>query len=327
MRELDVREITEALRRMAVEANTELGQDVLDAFARFGASEESPTGRDILEQLCENARIAREEKLPLCQDTGFAVVFVELGQDVHLAGGDLYAAVNEGVRRGYREGYLRKSIVEDPLRRKNTGDNTPAVVHVKLVPGEHVKITFAPKGGGSENMSGIAMLKPADGVEGVKRFVVDRVSQAGPNPCPPTIVGVGIGGTFEMAAYLSKLSLLRPLGQRNADPYYAALEDELLHRGEPARHRPPGPRGHHHQPGRARRGAPLPHREPPGGREHPVPLGAAQGSGAVEMAQSDPSDHPLERRGRGGAQRRRPGADRPATSTRPATRPTRAWST
>jgi len=228
MRELHVREIAEAMRRMAVEANTQLGPDVLDAFARFKATEESPTGRDILDQLCENARIAQEEKLPLCQDTGFAVVFVELGQDVHLTGGDLYAAVNEGVRQGYQEGYLRKSIVADPLRRKNTGDNTPAVVHVKLVPGEHVKITFAPKGGGSENMSGIAMLKPADGVEGVKKFVIDRVSQAGPNPCPPTVVGVGIGGTFEVAAYLSKLALLRPLGHRNPDPYYASLEDELL---------------------------------------------------------------------------------------------------
>jgi fumarate hydratase subunit alpha len=228
MREIPVRHIAEALRRMAVEANTELGQDVLDAFARFQAAEESPTGRDILDQLRENARIAREEKLPLCQDTGFAVVFVELGQDVHLTGGDLYEAVNDGVRRGYQEGYLRKSIVADPLRRKNTGDNTPAVVHVKLVPGEHVKLTFAPKGGGSENMSGVAMLRPADGVEGVKRFVLDRVSQAGPNPCPPTVVGVGIGGTFEVAAYLAKLALLRPLGQRHPDPYYAALEEELL---------------------------------------------------------------------------------------------------
>lgn len=228
MRELPVREISQVLRRMAVEANTELGQDVLDSFARFRAAEESPTGRDILDQLCENARIAREEKLPLCQDTGFAVVFVELGQDVHLVGGDLYEAVNEGVRQGYQEGYLRKSIVADPLRRKNTGDNTPAVVHVKLVPGEHVRVTFAPKGGGSENMSGIAMLRPADGVEGVKKFVLERVSQAGPNPCPPTVVGVGIGGTFEVAAYLSKLALLRPLGQRNPDPYYAALEAELL---------------------------------------------------------------------------------------------------
>lgn len=228
MREVDVRDIAEALRRMSVEANTELGQDVLDAFARFRAVEESPTGRDVLDQLRENARIARDEKLPLCQDTGFAVVFVELGQDVHLTGGDLYEAVNEGVRQGYQEGYLRKSIVADPLRRKNTGDNTPAVVHVKLVPGEHVKLTFAPKGGGSENMSGIAMLRPADGVEGVKKFVLDRVSQAGPNPCPPTVVGVGLGGTFEVAAYLSKLALLRPLGQRNPDPYYAALEEELL---------------------------------------------------------------------------------------------------
>ncbi len=228
MREIAVDQITEALRRMAVEANTQLGQDVLDAFARCKVSEESPTGVDILGQLEENARISRETGLPLCQDTGFAVVFAELGQDVHLVGGDLTAAVNEGIRQGYREGNLRKSIVRDPLNRVNTGDNTPAVVHTKIVPGDRVKITFAPKGGGSENMSGIAMLKPADGVAGVKKFVLERVSEAGPNPCPPTIVGVGIGGTFEIAAYLSKLSLLRPLGDRNPDPYYAALEDELL---------------------------------------------------------------------------------------------------
>jgi fumarate hydratase subunit alpha len=156
------------------------------------------------------------------------VVFVELGQEVHLTGGELSEAVNQGVRQGYQEGYLRKSIVGDPLNRTNTGDNTPAVVHVRLVPGDRVRITFAPKGGGSENMSGIAMLRPADGVEGVKRFVVERVSQAGPNPCPPTVVGVGIGGTFEVAAYLSKVALLRPLGQRHADPFYAALETELL---------------------------------------------------------------------------------------------------
>ena len=228
MREIHVREITEALRRMAVEANTELGEDVLEAFDRFAASEESPTGREILDQLRENARIASDTKLPLCQDTGVAVVFLELGQEVHLVGGDLYEAVHEGVRQGYREGYLRKSIVKDPLRRVNTGDNTPAVVHVKLVPGEHLRITFAPKGGGSENMSGIAMLRPADGIEGVKRFVVQRVGDAGPNPCPPTVVGVGIGGTFEVAAYLSKLALLRPLGSRHPDPFYAKLEDDLL---------------------------------------------------------------------------------------------------
>jgi fumarate hydratase subunit alpha len=228
MRELPVEKITEALRRMAVEANTELGQDVLECFARCRERESSPTGREILGQLEENARIARETGLPLCQDTGFAVVFLELGQDAHLTGGDLTEAVNEGIRQGYQEGCLRKSIVRDPLRRQNTGDNTPAVIHTRIVPGDRVRVTFAPKGGGSENMSGIAMLRPADGVEGVKKFVVERVSQAGPNPCPPTIVGVGIGGTFEIAAYLSKLSLLRPLGQRNPDPYYAALEEELL---------------------------------------------------------------------------------------------------
>ncbi len=228
MRELDVREITAAVRRLAVEANTDLPSDVIEAFRRFREAEKSPNGRDVLEQLLENARIAREDRLPLCQDTGFAVVFVDLGQEVHLTGGDLYAAVDEGVRQGYREGYLRKSIVADPLRRTNTGDNTPAVVHLRMVPGDRVRITFAPKGGGSENMSGIAMLKPADGVEGVKRFVIDRVREAGPNPCPPTIVGVGIGGTFEVAALLAKRAALRPVGDRSPDPFYAALEEELL---------------------------------------------------------------------------------------------------
>lgn len=228
MRDVPVSEITKAVRRMALEANTELGQDVLDAFEAFKAREESPTGCSILEELAENARIAREDRMPLCQDTGFAVVFIELGQEVHLAGGELYDAVNEGVRQGYRDGCLRKSIVADPLRRVNTGDNTPAVVHVKIVPGDRVHVTLAPKGGGSENMSGVAMLKPADGVDGVKRFVVQRVSDAGANPCPPTVVGVGIGGTFEIAAYLSKRALLRPLGQRHPDPFYAALEAELL---------------------------------------------------------------------------------------------------
>ncbi len=228
MRELDVREITAAVRRLAIEANTDLPSDVIEAFRRFREAEKSPNGRDVLEQLLENARIAREDRLPLCQDTGFAVVFVDLGQEVHLTGGDLYAAVDEGVRQGYREGYLRKSIVADPLRRTNTGDNTPAVVHLRMVPGDRVRITFAPKGGGSENMSGIAMLKPADGVEGVKRFVIDRVREAGPNPCPPTIVGVGIGGTFEVAALLAKRAALRPVGDRSPDPFYAALEEELL---------------------------------------------------------------------------------------------------
>ncbi len=228
MRELDVREIAAAVRRLAVEANTDLPSDVIEAFRRFREAEKSPNGRDVLDQLLENARIAREDRLPLCQDTGFAVVFVDLGQEVHLTGGDLYAAVDEGVREGYREGYLRKSIVADPLRRTNTGDNTPAVVHLRMVQGDRVRITFAPKGGGSENMSGIAMLKPADGVEGVKRFVIDRVREAGPNPCPPTIVGVGIGGTFEVAALLAKRAALRPVGHRSPDPFYAGLEEELL---------------------------------------------------------------------------------------------------
>lgn len=228
MREVNVQEITEALSRMAVEANTVLGADVLGAFEKCSLAEESDTGRDVLGQLIENAAIAKGEKMPLCQDTGFAVVFIELGQDVRLIGGELADAVNEGVRQGYEKGFLRKSIVEDPLRRVNTGDNTPAIIHTTVVPGDKVKVTLAPKGGGSENMSGIAMLRPADGVEGVKKFVIERVSQAGPNPCPPTIVGVGIGGTFEIAAYLAKKSLLRPVGNRHSDPYYSALEDELL---------------------------------------------------------------------------------------------------
>jgi fumarate hydratase subunit alpha len=228
MREVNVEEITKALRTMAIEANTVLGADVLEAFAKCALAETSDTGRDVLAQLTENAAIAKSEKMPLCQDTGFAVVFIELGQEVRLVGGELADAVNEGVRQGYAEGFLRKSIVADPLRRVNTGDNTPAIIHTTIVPGDRLKVTLAPKGGGSENMSGIAMLKPADGIEGVKAFVIDRVSQAGPNPCPPTIVGVGIGGTFEIAAYLAKKSLLRPVGDRHSDPFYAQLENDLL---------------------------------------------------------------------------------------------------
>ncbi len=227
MRELDVSLITQALKRMAIEANTELGDDVLCAFDKALAIEPSDTGRDVLEQLKLNASIASENKMPLCQDTGVAVVFAEVGQDLHFVGGDLNEAIDEGVRQGYAEGYLRKSIVRDPLNRVNTGDNTPAIIHITVVPGDKLKLTLAPKGGGSENMSGIAMLKPADGVEGVKAFVLECVSVAGPNPCPPIIVGVGVGGTFEIAALLAKKSLLRPVGEHNSDPYYAALEAEL----------------------------------------------------------------------------------------------------
>jgi len=217
MREIHVGRITEKVRDLCIEANTDLGEDVLAAFDRAMVKEASPLGIEILKELKENARIAREERVPICQDTGFAVVFIELGQEVHLAGGDFTEAILEGVRQGYRDGYLRKSICH-PFTRANTGDNTPAVIHTEIVPGEKMKIVVAPKGGGSENMSRVTMLTPAEGIEGVKRFVVQRVKESGSNPCPPTIVGVGIGGNFEQSALLAKKSLLRPLGSRNPDP-------------------------------------------------------------------------------------------------------------
>ena len=220
--------ITEAVKKMCQDANFNLGNDVMEAFKKFHESETSLTGKEILQILIKNAEIAREEQAPMCQDTGFAVVFVELGQDVRIEGGDFEEAINEGVRQGYTEGYLRKSIVGHPLERKNTGDNTPAVIHTKIVPGENLRIIVAPKGGGSENMSAIKMLKPADGVEGVKKFVVDTVKTAGPNPCPPIVVGVGIGGTYEKAALLSKEALLRELGEKSKYPDIAKLEEELL---------------------------------------------------------------------------------------------------
>jgi fumarate hydratase subunit alpha len=227
MREIDVSQITKAVRDLCIDANTHLGQDVLEAFEQAIKQEVSPTGKDILEKLVENARIARDEKIPICQDTGFGVVFVELGQDLHLVGGDLKEAINEGVRQGYQEGYLRKSICH-PFSRKNTGDNTPAVIHLDLVPGDGLRLIVAPKGGGSENMSRVTMLTPAVGIQGVKDFVVQRVRESGANPCPPTIVGVGIGGTFETAAILAKKALLRPLSSQNPVPELAAIEKELL---------------------------------------------------------------------------------------------------
>lgn len=211
-----------------MEANFFLGQDMIDAFENAYEKELSLTGKEIIEQLIKNAEIARTEEVPMCQDTGFAVVFVELGQEVHIAGGTLEDAINEGVRRGYTQGYLRKSIVGHPLERVNTGDNTPSVLHLKLVPGDNLKITLAPKGGGSENMSAIKMLKPAEGVEGVKKFVLDTVKAAGPNPCPPIIVGVGIGGTFEKSAIIAKEALLRSAGSPSPRPEIASLEKELL---------------------------------------------------------------------------------------------------
>ncbi|MBI2875493.1 MAG: fumarate hydratase [Candidatus Tectomicrobia bacterium] len=227
MKTIHVSQIIEAVKSLCMEANYDLGEDVLAAFDRGLATEESPTGSAILRELKENAQIAREEHVPICQDTGLAVAFVELGQEVHIAGGLLKEAIEEGVRQGYREGYLRKSVC-DPFTRKNTGDNTPAILHLELVTGDEIRIQLAPKGGGSENMSRLAMLKPSDGLEGIKRFVVQTASEAGPNPCPPVVVGVGIGGNFEVAALLSKKALLRPLGSVNPNPEMAAVEKELM---------------------------------------------------------------------------------------------------
>ena len=224
---MDVKLITERVRDLCMRANTDLEEDVLQAFDRAIEKEASPVAIDILKELKENARIAREEQVPICQDTGFAVVFVELGQDVHLVGGSLNEAIHEGVRQGYRDGYLRKSICH-PFTRANTGDNTPAIIHTEIVPGNKVRVTVAPKGAGSENMSRVVMLTPSEGVEGIKRFVIQRVKESGSNPCPPTVVGVGIGGTLEQAALLAKKSLLRPLGTRNPDPDLDRLEFEIL---------------------------------------------------------------------------------------------------
>lgn len=227
MRNIDAKLIEDTVTRLCIEANLRLPDDVVSAIECAEIEEPWDGAKKILSLLGDNVRIASEKMLPVCQDTGMACVFLELGQDVHIDG-DLEEAVNNGVRRGYGEGYLRKSVVCDPLRRINTGDNTPALLSVKLVPGESLRITVMPKGFGSENMSALKMLKPADGVEGVKRFVLETVEKAGANPCPPIIVGVGIGGSFDKAAYLAKHALLRPLDKPNRDEYYAALEKELL---------------------------------------------------------------------------------------------------
>jgi fumarate hydratase subunit alpha len=229
MREVSVREVTKAVKDLFIDANINLGEDVLDAFQRALVVEESPTGKEILKELIENARIAREEEVAICQDTGLAVVFIELGQDVHLIGGDFTEAINEGVRQGYQEGYLRKSACHC-FTRKNTGDNTPAIIHLEMVPGDTIKVVAAPKGGGSENMSRVMMLTPAVGMEGVADFIVQRVRESGSNPCPPVVVGVGIGGTFEQAALIAKKALLRPIGSQNSDPELAAMEEDLFRR-------------------------------------------------------------------------------------------------
>jgi len=227
MRQIDIKTIIAAVKDAAISANYELDEDMLAAFVRGEQAEESPAGREIFRQLLENARIAREERIPLCQDCGLAVIFAEVGQDVRLEGGDFEAALQEGVRQGYGEGYLRKSMCH-PLTRKNTGDNTPAIVHTEIVPGDRVKLLVVPKGGGSENMSKLYMLKPAEGLAGVKEKVLATVAEAGPNVCPPMIVGVGIGGNFERSALLAKKALIRKLRDTHPDPEMAALEKELL---------------------------------------------------------------------------------------------------
>ncbi len=230
MRTIPVSQITDAVKEMCIEANLFLTKDMEEALKQAQKSEEAPLGRSVLDQLCQNLQIAGEDSIPICQDTGMAVVFLEVGQEVHFEGGVLEDAVNEGIRRGYTEGCLRKSVVSDPLIRENTKDNTPGVIHYSIVPGDRVKITVAPKGFGSENMSRIFMLKPADGEEGVKNAVLTAVKEAGPNACPPMVVGVGIGGTFEKCALLAKQALTRPLDQRSEIPWVRAMEEELLER-------------------------------------------------------------------------------------------------
>jgi len=229
MRKIEVAEVADVIRELSIKACTEINDDLRLKIEKSVNEEESSVGKAVLKQLLKNMEIAATEKIPICQDTGFTVVFMEIGQDVHFVGGSLKDAVNEGVRRGYTDGFLRKSIIKDPITNPvNTGDNTPAILHTDIVSGDKVKIQIFPKGGGSENMSKIKMMKPADGVEGIKNFVIETVKTAGGNPCPPIIVGVGVGGTFDYVAYLAKRSLLRKLGQRNSDKQIAAYETEWL---------------------------------------------------------------------------------------------------
>jgi len=230
MRGIPFDTIRDTVARLCIDANCLLGDDVVQAFKDGLKVEESPTGKDILNQLLDNEQIARKEMMPICQDTGWAVVWVRMGSGVRVQGGELYDAIQQGVAKGYKEGYLRKSIVEDPLRRKNTGTNTPAIIYTDIVPGDGLEITVQPKGGGSENMSEVKMLSAADGADGIAKFVLDRVWRSQANPCPPIIVGIGIGGTFEKCAMLAKHSLLREIGSVHPDPFYANMEKELLER-------------------------------------------------------------------------------------------------
>ena len=228
MRQINAEKIVNSVERICIDANYNLGEDLITSLKNALEKEESPLGKEVIMQILENAEIGRKEHVPVCQDTGYAVVFIEIGQGVQIVGDSLQEAINEGIRRGYKNGYLRKSIVKDPLDRVNTGDNTPAVIHTEIVPGDSLKITFIAKGGGCENMSRTAILTPAQGRDGVINFVVETVNKAGANPCPPIIVGVGLGGTFEYASLLSKKAILRPVGSHNKDDSIARLEDELL---------------------------------------------------------------------------------------------------
>ncbi len=228
MREIELEKLSEVIGRLCVEANEHLPQDVKRAIREYRSKEDGEIARGVLDDIIKNFEIADAEHVPICQDTGMACVFLEVGQDVHFVGGALQEAVDEGVRRGYEKGYLRKSVVRDPIRRGNTGDNTPAMLYTEIVPGDRVKVTVVPKGFGSENMSAIRMLKPSAGLQGIKDFIIEVVEAAGPNPCPPMVVGVGIGGTFDKAAYLAKKALIRPLDSSHEDPFYADLEREML---------------------------------------------------------------------------------------------------
>ena len=230
MRTIQVETVTETIKNMCIQVNHYLSKDMETAMKNAVESEKAPLGKQILEQLQENLKIAGEDMIPICQDTGMAVIFMEVGQEVHFEGGSLEDAINEGVRRGYVDGFLRKSVVGDPILRENTKDNTPAVIHYSIVPGEQVKITLAPKGFGSENMSRVFMLKPADGIEGVKNAVLTAVKDAGPNACPPMVIGVGVGGTFEKCALLAKKALTREVGSHSDIPYVKELEEELLNK-------------------------------------------------------------------------------------------------
>jgi fumarate hydratase subunit alpha len=231
LKEIDVSKVIPVVKNLCIDANYYVNEDVAEKIKEFLEKETSPTGRDILKLILENHKMAAKEKMPMCQDTGVAIIFVELGQEVHLVGGDFYEAINEGVRQGYKEGYLRKSMVDDPVtERKNTKDNTPALIYTDIVPGNLIRITVVPKGGGAENMSEVKMMKAADGIEGVKDFVVDKIKRAGGNPCPPVVVGVGIGGSFEHCALLAKKALLRPLNERHSDSTWVAVEEEILER-------------------------------------------------------------------------------------------------